>query len=245
MGIFSDFRAIAEVQKLKAGKRANLSIAQIVVVITNMSDAGKNLSKEQFAEVYALYSEYRKYKTKLNISMDDYVNIAIKIIKSFDAIAPYEKYSGGNASEFSLMMKELRDDITQDNIKEELLGLVDMSGDSNNGYIDYLVENGNGLTREQAKCFVGITLTFERYGRDEALKRFKLYAEYLMSTADKKCAFDIDVNWSISFLCGLLAANEIVTKEESDSLSNHYFHALHAHHRNEKKSTDMYLPNDA
>ena len=83
MGIISDFRAIAEVQKLKSGKRANLSISQIVGLITNMSDASRNLSKKQFDEVYALFTEYRKCKTKLNIAMNDYLDIAIQIIKSF------------------------------------------------------------------------------------------------------------------------------------------------------------------
>lgn len=37
-----------------------------------------------------------------------FVCFKIKIIKKFDAIAPYEKYSGGNEIEFSFMMDDIR-----------------------------------------------------------------------------------------------------------------------------------------
>ena len=236
MGIISDFRAIAEVQKLKSGKRANLSISQIVGLITNMSDASRNLSKKQFDEVYALFTEYRKCKTKLNIAMNDYLDIAIKIIKSFDLIAPYEKYSGGNALEFSFMMQDIRSEITQQNIEEELFNMVDMSGNSNDEYINYLFENGNGrISKEQAKAFVGVLITNERYGKEEALRRFKLYVDYLMNSSNNKTTgIDIHLIGSIPFLCGLLAANEILSNAESDDLSNHYFKLLTANAKKNK-----------
>lgn len=235
MGIISDFRAITEVQKLKAGKRANLSMSQIVGLITNMSDARRSLSQNQFDEVYALFSEYRKCKTKLNVSMDDYIDIAIRIIKSFDLIAPYEKYSGGNALEFSFMMQDIRSEITQQNIEEELFSIVDMSGNSNNEYINYLLKNGNGrISKEQAKAFVGVLITSERYGKEEALRRFRLYVDYLMSSSNNKTmGVDIYLIGSIPFLCGLLASNEILSKTESDDLSNHYFKLLTVNVRKE------------
>ena len=37
-----------------------------------------------------------------------YMNTCISIINSFDEIAPYEKYSGGDSSEFTLLMSEIR-----------------------------------------------------------------------------------------------------------------------------------------
>ena len=40
--------------------------------------------------------------------MDLYLDTAVKIIKQFDEIAPYEKYSGGNEIEFSFLMAEIR-----------------------------------------------------------------------------------------------------------------------------------------
>ena len=44
----------------------------------------------------------------MQIDIDGYYDTAIQIIKRFDAIAPYEKYSGGNELEYSFMMEELR-----------------------------------------------------------------------------------------------------------------------------------------
>ena len=53
MGIIADIQAASAVQKIKDGKSmASLSIAQITVLIVNMQDAKKNLSKQKFEEVW-------------------------------------------------------------------------------------------------------------------------------------------------------------------------------------------------
>lgn len=225
MSIFSDFQAISELKKLKKGKMASLSMSQIVCLITNMTDAKRNLPQEQYKDVYALFQEYRKCNTKLPLTMDDYLEIAIRIIKSFDKIAPYEKYSGGNELEFSFMMQDIRDEIKNKNIQEELFDLVDTFGDANDKYINYLVENGNsrGLSRDHAKAFVGVLITHERYGKEEALRRFKLYIDYLADSMSGDVGLSVRFIGVVPFLCGLLAANEIVSKDESDALSKHYF----------------------
>ena len=138
MSLFADFQAISELKKLKKGKIANLSMSQIVCLIMNMSDAKSNLPLAQYKDVYALFQEYRKCNTKMQLALDDYLDIAVRIIKSFDKIAPYEKYSGGNELEFSFMMQDIRNEINKENIQEELFDLVDMFGNSNDDYINYL-----------------------------------------------------------------------------------------------------------
>ena len=96
MGLISGIQAITAVQKIKQGGTAKLSIAQIAELIINLPDAQKN------------YHEHQKCKTKLPHNYETYVATAIKIIKLFDAIAPYEKCSGGNELEFSYFMNEIR-----------------------------------------------------------------------------------------------------------------------------------------
>ena len=109
MGFFSDAKAVFDVQRIKTGKgTAKLSISQIVNLLINLPDAQKKLSADEFNQVYILFKEMRKCKTKLLLNMDGYVDTAIKIIKEFDKIAPYEKYSGGNEIEFSFMMADIR-----------------------------------------------------------------------------------------------------------------------------------------
>lgn len=222
MSIFSDFKAVSELKKLKKGKTASLSMSQIVCVITNMSDAKRNLPLEQYKDVCALFQEYRKCNIKLSITIDDYMDIAVRMIKTFDKIAPYEKYSGGNELEFSFMMQDIRNEIDEKNIQKELFDLVDMFGDSNDDYINYLVENGKGLSREHAKAFVGISITFERHGKEEALRRFRLYIDYLINSAGVNFGLNLQLRWNVSFLCGLLAANNILSSDECDNLSKHY-----------------------
>ncbi|MBR4040048.1 MAG: hypothetical protein IKJ11_08135 [Clostridia bacterium] len=151
------------------------------------------------------------------------MDIAIKITKDFDKVAPYEKYSGGNELEFSFMMQDIRNEINTTNIEEELFSLVDMFGDSNDAYINYLVENARDLSRDHAKAFVGVLITEERHGKEEALRRFNLYADYLISTTGENFSRKFQVLGIVSVLCGLLAANKILTNDESDALSNHYF----------------------
>lgn len=113
MGFFADIKAIKDVQLIKAGGTARLSISQITTLITNMPDARKRLSKEEFESVYALFKELRKCNTKIEMDMFGYLETAKKIILRFDAIAPYEKYGGGNELEYSFMMEDVREESSQ------------------------------------------------------------------------------------------------------------------------------------
>lgn len=107
MGIFDDFRAVKNVQDIKKGKTAKLSVAQLACLLINLPDASKNLSAEQFKQVNSLYDEYRKFNTKVIMDMDSYLATSLKIVKSFNCIAFYGKYSGGNLQEYSFWMPEL------------------------------------------------------------------------------------------------------------------------------------------
>ena len=108
MGLFADIKAIGAVQKIKNGGVCKLTIAQITGLLINLPDAEKNLSKQEFDQVYALFKEMRKCNTKMQMNIELYLDTAVKIIKEFDKIAPYEKYSGGNEIEFSFMMADIR-----------------------------------------------------------------------------------------------------------------------------------------
>lgn len=108
MGVFSGIQAMKSVSKLKSGGTAKLSLAQVSNLIINLPDAQKKLSPAQFNSVYALFREFQKCKTKHEVDLSGYYAMAVDIIKKFDKIAPYEKYSGGNELEFSFLMDEIR-----------------------------------------------------------------------------------------------------------------------------------------
>jgi len=107
MGFFSDAKAAADVQRIKRGGTANLSISQIVCLITNMMDAKNNLSDKEYKEVHDLFIKMRGCTTKVKMNIDTYTYTAVEIIKYFDKLAPYEKYCGGNDFEYSLLMQDI------------------------------------------------------------------------------------------------------------------------------------------
>ena len=108
MGFCSDIKAIGIIQKLKNGGTAKLSISQITGLIINLADAKNNLPDHKFRQICALFDDLRTCNTKFEIDYEGYLQQAVEIIKKFDAIAPYEKYSGGNETEFSFLMSTIR-----------------------------------------------------------------------------------------------------------------------------------------
>ena len=107
MGLFEGIRAAANIQKIKRGGVAKLSVSQIVNMIINLPDAKRKLPQEKYMEILGTYMGMRTSKVKIPMNMDMYCDITIKIIKEFDLIAPYEKYCGGGEFEYSLLMEDI------------------------------------------------------------------------------------------------------------------------------------------
>ena len=101
-------RAVFDIQRIKNGGFAELSVAQITFLNTNMSDAYQNLPEDQFYQVYCLFQELLTDKTKVKMDFEGYLDATVKIIKRFDKIAPYEKYCGQDEFEMSLLMEDIR-----------------------------------------------------------------------------------------------------------------------------------------
>jgi hypothetical protein len=68
MGLISGLRALHSMKKIRKGKSAKLSIAQITSLNVNLQDANRFLSKQEFNQVFALYSKLLKNKPKLYIT---------------------------------------------------------------------------------------------------------------------------------------------------------------------------------
>lgn len=112
MDYASAMQAISGIQTIKNGGQANLSIAQITSCIVNIQDAEQNLSRTEFEKVYSLFLQYLQKTTKTSHNISSYIETAISIIRSFDAIAPYELYSGGDPQECSALLSEIRQNNT-------------------------------------------------------------------------------------------------------------------------------------
>lgn len=206
MGILNDIKGIKEIQKIKNGKIGNLSISQITALITNMKDAKNNLTAEEFNQVYKLFLELRKCNTKLKMNIDSYCKTAIDIIKKFDEIAPYQKYSGGNELEFSFFMDDIHQESYDELSKEDI------------NCIKYIVSNSKGMIEEiDAKDFIEVLHTYTMFGKDEAIKNFENIAEIIINRSDPiKCIS------KISFLTGILNSNGIINVDEMNYLCEKY-----------------------
>ena len=82
MGLFDDIKAMKDIQKIKSGGKAKLSISQITGLITNMMDARKNLSPKEFENIYNLFNNLRKCNTKIEMDIEGFNKVCIDIIKN-------------------------------------------------------------------------------------------------------------------------------------------------------------------
>lgn len=219
MGFFADIKAMKDVQLIKAGGKAKLSISQITTLITNMPDARKRLSKEAFESVYALFKELRKCNTKIEMDMFGYLETAKKIILRFDAIAPYEKYGGGNELEYSFMMDDIREASSQPDIFEVPNPKEIVFGYEDRKYMKTLIEKSpTQLCQEDAEDIMKVIYHYHDYGKEEALREFDSVAKKIIERESES----FNAIMKISYLSGVLYPNGVLTKEESDDFGEKY-----------------------
>lgn len=214
MSFFSDLKAAANVQRIKHGGTARLSLSQVTCLIVNMTDARKNLPERQFNEVYGLYRQFRKATTKIPMDKRTYTETAVKIIKIFDAIAPYERYSGGNELEMSFMM----DDIRQEAKKSE----EEEFDEEDRECIAYIIKESATsslvkLSEEDAKNVLRLVRCNYKYGKTKTLELFDSIAMKML--ADTNSIF---VTLKISYISGILISSGVISREEANELNQRY-----------------------
>ena len=82
MGLFDEIKGMRELNKIKQGGKGLLSIAQVTNLIINLPDAKAKLSNEEFNQIYNLFKELQKCKTKIEMNKEEYYNTAVDIIKN-------------------------------------------------------------------------------------------------------------------------------------------------------------------
>lgn len=209
MSFFSDIKAIGSVQKIKNGETAKLSISQITGLLINLIDAKENLSAYEFNQIYSLFNSLRTCKRKTEMNYESYLQQAVDIIKRFDAIAPYEKYSGGNEIEFSFLMDDIRAENSSDNCaKDELIN------NARKAYSEQLVQQSNGMIDwEDARKFADILFLYSVYGKSDTLVAFDGFIDDIVKKHG--AIFSVTI---VSYFMGILNSNGVITQNELDSM---------------------------
>ena len=220
MGIISDFKAMKDVAKIKNGGIAKLSISQITGLIVNLPDAQRNLSPKEFNEVYQLFRKLRTCKTKIQMNIDGYLKQAIEIVKRFDAIAPYEKYSGGNELEFSFLMDDLRGkDSTVSVPKDTSYDIEEVEE-----YARYLMKEATfSIEYEDALEFSQLLHRYTVVGKEETMEKFFEFNKRLFEKFGDISPIAITMS---SYFMSALNANGIISNEELDEMSSNLINSI-------------------
>lgn len=108
MGVFASIKAMKAIETMRHGGKAKISYAQISTLIINLQDAKRKFDSRTFNQLFSLYKEFQKCNTVFEVDLNGYYSMAIDVIKKFDQVAPFEKYSGGNELEFSFLLETIR-----------------------------------------------------------------------------------------------------------------------------------------
>ena len=223
MGLLSSAFAIKKIQNIKRGRIEQLSVADIAMVITNLQDAQKNLPKDKFDKIYSLFSEFCKCTLKTSMGINEYLNTAIKIISKYDEIAPYEKYSGGDKMEFSVIMDDIRKNRANDNIVQ-ILHNICMDYRNEYAITEYIKKIQSGfpmsIPHNTMLAFVGVLLSNDLYGKSVAMNYFDKLANYVIGHNEAYCGS------YLAYLCGVLCANNVIGKNESKELAEKYIRQI-------------------
>ena len=89
-----------------------------------------------------------------------------------------------------------------------------------NEFVDFLLSDNPMLTRAEAENFYHVIMVDRARGKEAAIASFSDMVHKIAEGDLLRATF------VVSYLCGALAACEVLTKEESDSLSEKYRNAL-------------------
>lgn len=154
-----------------------------------------------------MYDAHKEDKDK-----GGYTDTAVEIIKMFDKIAPYEKYSGANEIEISFMMNEIRSE-AEESIPAEMI-----FDDEDKKYMKYLMDGSSGiLDRQGAEKLLMILKCNYDNGKTKALELLDRMALKMIEAEDLNT-----LAFKLPFMTETLVKNGVISKEEAITLNNKY-----------------------
>ena len=121
MGLFGAVGAMRAVERLKSGRSQSemMSIADIAMITVNMSDAQRNLPRNEYLAVQTLFNELQRKKEKKKYTLDEYMDQWTVLTFLFDSVAPFELYCGN--TEIAVAMKKMKQDPSYCEMRDAVL----------------------------------------------------------------------------------------------------------------------------
>lgn len=226
MGLFSSLsvgmRGTKAVNKIRNGGKAKISYAMVSMLIISLQEAKAKLTPDKYKAVEDLFMEFQKCSTTYEVGLEGYFELCKDVILKFDAIAPYELYSGGSELEFSFLMDDIRKGENEKHqfIKEVMHESLIDSYSIDENYISTLLEGNPMATREDAVDFYKVLIEAKINGKKSALDRFDSLVDKIAERNPQIAIF------IVPYFCGALFPNGIISKEESTALSEKYIQKL-------------------
>ena len=229
---------VEKIQKIQNGESALLSVADITLITTNMTDAKNNLSSKDYTSVFKLFSKLLEVDEKIEMNSEKYLETAVEIIKLFDKKAPFIEYSGGDKKEYSLLLEDIyREEknkemvrgfkdqgATEENIKKlrklPFEKLVEISDEKYNQQQKNAL---NDLEYSHAKEFLELLKSYEELGKKIFLEK---YDSLVHKIVKKKIQEDplnkLNVSLVIHRLNEVLFDSNILIEFEDYNMNQHY-----------------------
>lgn len=252
---FSKMKTMSKLNRIQSGGREVLSTADITNLIIDLQEAEKKLTRSEFYAVSLLFYELKKYRANVEMDLYSYREEASIIIGAFNRIAPYEKYLKMVRGETQFYRDELKllleehetksDSLLncirgknsnlnkyflekEKDIEDLLVELANSQRANGDEYIDYLTQNCPFLKKERATVFFGVLVSFMKYGKNKSFDMMdSLFTKWIENLNGAEEAYCLSTH--ISFFCGILFANGVITEEESEQLSKKYLNKQAQH----------------
>lgn len=86
--MFGQMGKLFKIGMLRSGKTVKMSNSELIDLVINLYYIKKEVTPEQYKEIYKLYLEISKDKEPIEMDMDKYLEVVNELTAQFKAIAP-------------------------------------------------------------------------------------------------------------------------------------------------------------
>lgn len=166
------YEAVQNVQKIKRGGKAKLSLCQIAMLICNSPDAQRNLSPEEFDFYKACFNKFMSETKSYEVDLSGYYDMCNVVIGTFEKQIPFLLIDGDHSQDIEIRNQIKVRKLYDDGLKyKDALWEYENNYDKIERYTTY-----DSLHKPKAKEISGVTFQ----------ATIEFFKSYLKKSADNK-----------------------------------------------------------